>query len=121
MIDEEVKNFYRRLGVLLKNARVSAGYKQEYVAFKLGLKRTSIANIEKGNQKIQVHSFLQVCELLEIDIYDLLPNLTEGTSLGKINTKDEEKLSKEISKEVDNKKEAFDILVKFIESSKLKK
>jgi transcriptional regulator with XRE-family HTH domain len=52
-MDEE--QLYRGLGQRLLRYRREAGRTQEQVANDVGLKRTSITNIEQGRQRILVH------------------------------------------------------------------
>lgn len=46
---------------------------QEVLARELGLSRTSITNIEKGRQPVQLHTLYHISNLLAVELKDLLP------------------------------------------------
>lgn len=52
---------------------------QAELAKAVGLERTSITNLEKGSQKVPLHVLYAVCRVLEVDVADVLPPLTEVT------------------------------------------
>jgi transcriptional regulator with XRE-family HTH domain len=67
--------FYREFGRLLQEAR-SKGPKhltQAALAEAVGLSRSSVANIEKGRQPVQLHLLVKIAEVLSIDPVTLLP------------------------------------------------
>jgi transcriptional regulator with XRE-family HTH domain len=66
--------FYRHFGQLLAEARRKKGISQELLADELGLSRTSITNIEKGRQPIQLHTLYCIARLLGVELKDLLPS-----------------------------------------------
>ncbi len=50
---------------------------QAELARLVGLERTSITNIEKGNQKVSLHALYRICEVLKVSIADALPQQSE--------------------------------------------
>lgn len=46
---------YRLFGAKIEHVRTALGWTQEELAGKVGLKRTSIVNIESGRQRILMH------------------------------------------------------------------
>jgi transcriptional regulator with XRE-family HTH domain len=66
--------FYRHFGQLLSEARRKQGISQEILADELGFSRTSITNIEKGRQPIQLHNLYLIARLLSVEIKELLPS-----------------------------------------------
>jgi DNA-binding XRE family transcriptional regulator len=50
---------------------------QEDLANSLSLKRTSVTNIEKGNQKLTLETVYQICERFGLEIHEVLPPVTE--------------------------------------------
>lgn len=81
MIDE--KRLYAALGLRLKKLReAQTGHlgklTQSALANEVGLERTSITNIERGNQKVPLHVLYRICEVMQISISDLLPPLSEA-------------------------------------------
>ncbi len=83
MIDD--KCLYETLGARLKQLREDqAGGKrgrltQGELADLVGLERTSITNIENGNQKIPVHVLFRICEQLNVSVSDVLPSMKDVT------------------------------------------
>jgi transcriptional regulator with XRE-family HTH domain len=65
--------FYRQFGQLLAEVRGKKKVSQEVLARELGLSRTSITNIEKGRQPVQLHNLYRISQLLSVDLKDLLP------------------------------------------------
>jgi len=79
MIDE--KRLYQALGERIRRLRESRSGErrmtQAELARLVGLERTSITNIERGNQKVPLHVIYRVCEALGITITDALPSVIE--------------------------------------------
>lgn len=64
---------YREVGRLIRQARKGAGLTQDELADKVQMARTSITNIEYGQQKVQLHTLYALAEVLNIAVKDLLP------------------------------------------------
>jgi transcriptional regulator with XRE-family HTH domain len=64
---------YREFGRLLREARRSAGLSQVAVATRVGLNRTSIANIESGRQRFPFHMLFRLCEAVGVAPTSVLP------------------------------------------------
>lgn len=79
MISDE--KLYAALGARLKKLREgdenNSRLTQAELAVKVGLERTSITNIEKGNQKVPLHVLYRLSEVLKVDVATLLPPLNE--------------------------------------------
>ncbi|UPK67947.1 helix-turn-helix domain-containing protein [Chitinophaga filiformis] len=73
MTAEDTKDFYAELGANIRQARVDAFISQEQLAQHLDLTNASIANIEKGRQRVLIHTLLTICSVLNVDINKLLP------------------------------------------------
>lgn len=65
---------YETLGKLVRATRKHAGLTQEELGRRVGLTRTSITNLEKGRQRIQVHTLYELASALDLDPQDLLPS-----------------------------------------------
>ena len=63
--------FYKWLGEQIKRARKNANLTQEDLAKQLNLSRVSVANIEKGKQKIQIHTLIETAYYLKMSFEDL--------------------------------------------------
>jgi len=66
-------DFYRELGKLLRSARKTKGITQERLARAVALSRTSITNIELGQQPVPAHILVALARALGIRPADLLP------------------------------------------------
>ncbi|TFV33956.1 XRE family transcriptional regulator [Streptomyces sp. T1317-0309] len=71
-------DLYRRLGAYLRTVRQSRGIAQEDLARAVKLTRGSIANLEAGRQRIQVHTLIAACHALGLDPADALARALEG-------------------------------------------
>lgn len=56
------------IGRLLKELRLSRGWRQTEVADKTGLSRPAISNIESGKRALTLVTLQKFCELYKIDI-----------------------------------------------------
>lgn len=70
--------FYTAVGRLVREARDKAGLTQEALASRVGLTRTSVTNIEKGRQKLLLHTFCDLAGALGVSPDALLPENTES-------------------------------------------
>jgi transcriptional regulator with XRE-family HTH domain len=68
---------YKELGQLVLKARDNAKISQETLSKRIGLSRTSITNIEKGRQQIQLHTLFSLADALGISPSELLPDKTK--------------------------------------------
>lgn len=64
---------YSKIGELVRMAREKAGWTQADLAKLSGLTRTSITNLEAGNQRIRVHTLLNIAQALGVPPGALLP------------------------------------------------
>jgi transcriptional regulator with XRE-family HTH domain len=64
---------YQDIGQRIKEARESKGLTQQDLADKIELTRSSVANIELGRQRIQIHVLYDFAKALDIPPFDLLP------------------------------------------------
>jgi transcriptional regulator with XRE-family HTH domain len=69
---KDVVSFYLQLGETIKKCREEKKITQDKLAKYLGLSRVSIANIEKGRQRVQVHTLIEISESLEVPINELV-------------------------------------------------
>ena len=66
-------NFYQEVGRRIKRARKTRLLTQEALASLISLTRTSITNIEKGRQKILLHTLADLATALRVEYAALLP------------------------------------------------
>lgn len=79
--------FYRRLGQNLRDARERAKLSQDRVAQLVGLKRTSLTNIESGRQHPPLHVLCDIVTHLNVAVGDVLPVapvIAQGAALRKL-------------------------------------
>lgn len=69
-----VDRLYKQFGQLLRTARLDADLTQDEVAERVGLKRTSITNIERGRQHIALHQLFLLASAVGKGPEDLLPD-----------------------------------------------
>jgi transcriptional regulator with XRE-family HTH domain len=69
-------SFYSEVGARIGELRRKSAMKQETLAGALGLTRTSVANIEKGRQRLLLHTFVKIAAELNVEPKALLPTGT---------------------------------------------
>jgi transcriptional regulator with XRE-family HTH domain len=67
------RDFYRELGLRISSARKRAELTQQDLADEVDLSRTSITNIENGNQPVSAWLLHLLAEVLGLRPSDLLP------------------------------------------------
>ncbi|WP_280328845.1 helix-turn-helix domain-containing protein [Nocardia wallacei] len=70
---DQIEPAYLELGVHLAQLRRDAGLTQREVAERAGLGRPTLANIEKGRQRVLYHQLLDLAKALGSEPRDLLP------------------------------------------------
>ena len=73
-------DYYSRFGHSLRRVRKAAGLSQEDLAGAIGLTRTSVSNIEKGRQKVLLHTFEKILRVLNVQPADLLHETVSASS-----------------------------------------
>jgi transcriptional regulator with XRE-family HTH domain len=92
---EEQDIFYKTLGKSIKEARIRKKIKQETLSKDLGfVSRISIVNIESGKQKVQLHTLLEISNILNVSISELIPHVEDVQK--QMNPKFKIKINKEI-------------------------
>jgi transcriptional regulator with XRE-family HTH domain len=66
--------FYAEVGRRIRVARSRAGLTQDALATRVSLSRTSVTNIEKGRQKVLLHTLCGLAAALGVAPADLLPD-----------------------------------------------
>jgi transcriptional regulator with XRE-family HTH domain len=67
------ETFYVELGRRVRQARERAGLTQDVLAARVSLSRTSVTNIERGRQKVLLHTLCGLAEALGVAPVALLP------------------------------------------------
>jgi transcriptional regulator with XRE-family HTH domain len=76
--DAGIEEFYALVGSKVRSARVAAEISQEFLASKVGLTRSSVANLEAGRQRIALHLFAAIAQALNKDTCELLPERSQS-------------------------------------------
>lgn len=56
----------------IRRIREAKGYSQEYVAGKLKISQRNYSKMESGEINISINKLLEICEVLEVEITDIL-------------------------------------------------
>lgn len=71
--DEPGGVLYWEVGFAIRKARVSKGINQQELADLVGLRRTSIVNIEGGRQRLPLTTLYDIADALGVQAVALLP------------------------------------------------
>src|ERR1700710_3129159 len=72
---------YRALGERIRNERLKRNITQDELASRVGLTRTSITNVEKGRQRLLVHTLVQIADSLGTQPASLLVTFEKETPI----------------------------------------
>lgn len=70
---EPIEPVYAEIGKRVRRARTKLGLTQKSLSEVIDLSRTSIANIERGEQRFMVHSLFELAAALHVPVFRLLP------------------------------------------------
>ena len=79
-MNETATNLFTEIGKRLKETRTTCNIKQDYIAEKTGLNRSSISNIETGRHQVSLIVLYKICEILELSMNDLLPSCLDSNN-----------------------------------------
>jgi len=68
----EYPELQRSLGQTIRDLRGSRGYSQESFAHAVGLHRTYISDIERGERNVSLHNLVRIANTLEMPVSQLL-------------------------------------------------
>ncbi len=71
---------YQIIGKRITELRKLSNDNQQQLAGKIGLKRSTISNIEAGRQQISLHILYRIAQVYNAEIYSLIPKVTELAS-----------------------------------------
>lgn len=69
-----IDSFYSFVGSKVRSARIAAGVSQATIAARVGLTRSSVANLEAGRQHISLYHFVLISRALGAEFNDFLPS-----------------------------------------------
>ena len=67
-----------KLGTILKDARTRLGYTQPDIAAMFGMTPSNVSSWERGNSKIDIESYLRLCNFYGLEAEQPLAKATEG-------------------------------------------
>ena len=79
--------FYRLVGERIAGARRRRRLSQEKLAPAVGLRRPSVANIEKGRQAVALHVLVKFSQVLGVPATELIPSDSELSSSPQVDQK----------------------------------
>lgn len=79
-MDDGTSDFYKAFGHQLRSHRRRREMTQQKLADAAGVKRTSITNMEKGQQQVFLHQACAIAEILDVRPSDLLPVIDRNRS-----------------------------------------
>ncbi len=62
-----------RLGQRIRELRISRGYSQEDFAYEVGLDRTYMGSVERGERNIAALNLIRIAKALKIEVGELFP------------------------------------------------
>ncbi|WP_175532457.1 helix-turn-helix domain-containing protein [Paenibacillus sp. yr247] len=96
MVKQDV--IYEEIGKRIREAREVKKWTQEELGKLVDLTRTSITNIERGKQKIQIDGLYNFADILGVSVFSLLPH--ESVLLNNIELPGNEERLNEVEPEV---------------------
>jgi len=70
-----MEEFYRLFGERVREAREALGISQHQLSVRVGVSRASVANIERGAQRVALHQWLEFAAALNVDPSSLVPGI----------------------------------------------
>ena len=67
------QKLYEAVGRRVREARKAAKLTQESLASRVSLTRTSVTNIEKGRQKLLLHTLFDLASVMKVPVNQLIP------------------------------------------------
>lgn len=90
----QASQFYRGFGAAVRRRRDSLAMTQSTLGQRIGLTRSSVANLEAGRQRVPLHVLQQLSEALDVSAQELLP-----APMAPAATFDLEQVEREVSSE----------------------
>jgi len=78
-LDGQLDQFYAEMGRRISTFRRKSNRTQDDLATSVGLTRTSLTNIERGRQRVLIHTIALIAEELSVDLVELVPSRRKST------------------------------------------
>ena len=66
------QEFYKKLGIKLKEVREYRNLTQEELAQESGFSRVAISNFETGKHHMSLYTLIEICKILNVEIYEFV-------------------------------------------------
>ena len=66
MAKQQLEPVYRQFGAKVESIRTALGWSQDDLAQRVGLARTSITNLEAGNQRVLLHEVESIAKAFNV-------------------------------------------------------
>lgn len=106
--------FYQSLGKQIKDERLLRKISQDDLAKSIKLSRVSVVNIEKGIQKIQVHTLILLASILDLDLNHLKALISTETNKNSLNKNYLNRMEKSEVGDLKNLKKSLENLKKHL-------
>ncbi len=67
----ETPQFFKKVGTLVREARIEKGLSQRQLSQAIGMKQPDISRIEEGKKNITLFTLMRLCKILEIKKIDM--------------------------------------------------
>lgn len=69
-----------KIGKRIRDLRKAKGFSQEMFAYEVGLDRTYMGSVERGERNIAAINLIRIAKTLKIEVGDLFPSIRTFTS-----------------------------------------
>lgn len=94
----EVSSIYRVIGKAIRDAREGSKLSQQDLATAVRMSRTSITNLENGNQQVPLHTLYEIAEALRVDVRSLLPDVPPASETRSFGDEDVDRWATQLQK-----------------------
>lgn len=65
-----------KIGKKIREARKKAGFSQEGFAYEVGIARTYMGRVERGEQNISIQNLINIAITLKVEVGSLIPSIS---------------------------------------------
>lgn len=66
-----------KIGKIIQGLRKANGYSQEDFAYQVGLARTYMGRVERGEQNISIQNLIKIAITLKVEVGELVPRIAQ--------------------------------------------
>jgi transcriptional regulator with XRE-family HTH domain len=64
-----------KIGMRIRELRLAKGFSQEAFAYEVGLDRTYMGSVERGERNIAAINLIRIAKILKVEVGELFPNV----------------------------------------------